>query len=59
MATQLAKIRRHPAAIRDGRVRVTIDIDAEIPKGIPGDLRRVLNENSQTLNFKGHGFEES
>lgn len=63
MATQPAKIGqeivRHLAAIPEGQVRVTIDIDATVPEGIPDDLRRVLNENSQTLKFKDHGFEES
>jgi hypothetical protein len=62
IATQPAKIGReivqHLAALPDGQVTVTIEIDAKVANGIPDDLKRVLNENSQALRFKEHGFDE-
>jgi hypothetical protein len=62
IATQPAKIGKeivqHLAALPDGTVRVTIEIDATVAGGIPDDLKRVLNENSQTLKFRQHGFDE-
>jgi predicted AAA+ superfamily ATPase len=63
MASQPAKIGQeivqHLAALVGADVRVTVEIDARVPDGIPEDVRRVLSENSQTLRFSDHGFEES
>ena len=63
MATQPAKIGReivqHLATLAGASVKVTVEIEASVDDGIPEDVRRVLNENSQTLRFSGHGFEES
>ena len=42
-----------------GKVKVTVEIEAEMPEGVSDDVRRVINENCQTLRFKSHGFEES
>ena len=42
-----------------GKVKVTVEIEAEVPEGVSDDVQRVINENCQTLRFKSHGFEES
>jgi hypothetical protein len=38
-------------------VRVTLEIDAEIPAGVPDNVVRTVTENSRTLKFTNHGFE--
>jgi hypothetical protein len=35
-----------------------LEIDIEVPDGVPEDKVRVISENCNTLKFKGHGFEE-
>ena len=35
------------------KVRVTVEIEADIPDGVPVDVQRVVDENSRTLGFKG------
>jgi predicted AAA+ superfamily ATPase len=39
-------------------VVVTIDIQAHLPEGASDQLVRTVTENSRTLRFTGHGFEE-
>ena len=49
-------------SFRPGRiaeVTVTLEIDAEIPEGAPENVVRTVTENSRTLKFASHGFEES
>ena len=41
------------------KVRVTVEIEADVPDGIPNDVQRVVAENSRTLGFKDHGFEQA
>lgn len=38
-------------------VRVTLEIEAEIPSGVPDNVVRTVTENSRTLKFTNHGFE--
>jgi hypothetical protein len=38
-------------------VRVTLDIEAEVPHGVPDHLVRTVTENSRTLKFTSQGFE--
>jgi hypothetical protein len=38
-------------------VRVTLEIEAEIPQGAPDNVVRTVTENSRTLKFTGSGFE--
>jgi hypothetical protein len=35
-----------------------LEIDIEVPNGVPEDKVRIISENCNTLKFKGHGFEE-
>ena len=40
------------------KASVTLEINIEVPDGIPEDKVRIVSENCNTLKFKGHGFEE-
>ncbi len=41
------------------RVRITLEIEADIPDGAPGDVVRTVTENARTLRFTQSAFEES
>ena len=57
--TQLTEeILRHLTTLPGGRVKVTVAIQANIPEGVPPDVRRALDENCRTLGFGSHGFEK-
>jgi hypothetical protein len=40
-------------------VRVTLEIEAEIPRGAPDSVVRIVTENARTLKFTSQGFEET
>jgi predicted AAA+ superfamily ATPase len=48
----------HLSGLVGAKVRVTMDIEAEIPSGAPDQVVRTVTENSRTLKFSSHGFEE-
>ena len=48
----------HLAGIVGARVRVTLEIDAELPSGAPEQIVRTVTENSRTLKFTSQGFEK-
>ncbi len=47
----------HLAGLVGADVRVTLEIDADIPAGAPDHVVRTVTENSRTLKFDSHGFE--
>jgi predicted AAA+ superfamily ATPase len=47
----------HLAGLVGSTVRVTLEIEAEIPSGAPEHVVRVVTENSKTLKFKSQEFE--
>ena len=47
----------HLAGIVGAKVEVTIEIRAEVPKGVPDNVVRIVTENARTLKFRDHGFE--
>jgi hypothetical protein len=47
----------HLSGLVGSDVRVTLEIEAEIPNGAPDNVVRTVTENSRTLKFKSHGFE--
>ncbi len=47
----------HLAGIVGSNVKVTLEIEAEIPSGVPDKVVRTVTENSRTLKFTNHGFE--
>jgi predicted AAA+ superfamily ATPase len=48
----------HLSGLVGTKVRVTLDIEADIPSGAPDHVVRTVTENSRTLKFTSHGFEE-
>ena len=40
------------------KVKVTLEVEAELPDGAPEHVVRTVTENSRTLRFTSHGFEE-
>jgi hypothetical protein len=38
-------------------VKVTLEIEAEIPSGAPDQVVRTVTENCRTLKFSSQGFE--
>lgn len=49
----------HLAALMDANVEITLEIHATVPAGVPEHVVRIVTENSRTLKFIDHGFEES
>jgi hypothetical protein len=47
----------HLVGLVNARVRVTLDIDAEVPDGVPENVVRIVSENGRTLRFTAQGFE--
>ncbi len=48
----------HLAGLMGANVTVTIEIEAEVPDGVPDNVVRTVTENSRTLKFTSHGFEK-
>jgi hypothetical protein len=48
----------HLTGLVGARARVTLEINVEVPDGIPEDKVRIVNENANALRFEGHNFEE-
>ena len=49
----------HLSGLVGAQVTVTLEIEAEVPDGTPDNVVRTVTENSRTLKFESHGFEES
>jgi hypothetical protein len=47
----------HLAGLVGSSVRVTLEIQADVPNGAPDNVVRTVTENSQTLKFLSYGFE--
>lgn len=50
---------QHLSGLLGAKVTVTLDIEAEIPSGVPDNVVRTVTENCRTLKFENSGFEES
>ncbi len=48
----------HLAGLVGAKVTVTIEIEAEVPGGVPDQVVRTVTENSRTLKFTSQGFEK-
>ena len=48
----------HLVGLLGSDVKVTLEIDAEIPNGAPDNIVRTVTENSRTLKFTSQGFED-
>jgi hypothetical protein len=47
----------HLVGLVGANVRVTLEIEADIPSGAPDSVVRTVTENSRSLKFTSHGFE--
>ncbi len=47
----------HLTALPGARVEVTLEIEADVPGGVPEHVVRTVTENARTLKFRTHGFE--
>jgi hypothetical protein len=52
------EIVQHLSTLASANVRVRLEIDAEMPNGIPDNVVRTVFENCRTLTFISQGFEE-
>lgn len=49
---------QHLTGLPKSRVRISLEIEAEVPDGVPDNAQRTIIENGRTLNFDpGSGFE--
>jgi len=48
----------HLAGLVGANVKVTLEVEAEIPSGAPDNVVRTVTENSRTLKFISQGFEK-
>ena len=48
----------HLAGLVGSNVKVTLEIEAEIPTGAPEHVVRTVTENCRTLKFDSQGFEK-
>ena len=52
------EILSHLAGLVGSEVNVTVEINVEVPNGIPENVVRIVSENCNTLKFSSHEFEE-
>lgn len=52
-----AEVIQHLISLHDAKVKVTLEIQADIPDGVPDTVIQTLNENCRTLRFKNQSFE--
>jgi hypothetical protein len=48
----------HLTALVGSEVKVTLEIEAQVPNGVPENTVRTVTENSRTLKFDSQGFEK-
>ena len=48
----------HLSSIVGANVKVTLEVEADIPSGTPDNVVRTVTENSRTLKFTNQGFEK-
>ena len=47
----------HLSGLVGAKVKLTLEIEADIPEGAPEQVVRTVTENSRTLKFNDSGFE--
>jgi len=52
------EIIQHLTRLQSAEVKITLEIEANIPDGVPDDVVRTVTENSRTLKFSKHAFED-
>ncbi|MFZ5814452.1 MAG: Swt1 family HEPN domain-containing protein [Bacillota bacterium] len=48
----------HLVGLMGANVTITLEIEAEIPGGVPENIVRIVTENARTLKFASQGFEK-
>ena len=48
----------HLAGLVGSSLKVTLEIEVQVPNGAPDNVVRTVTENSRTLKFTAHGFEK-
>ncbi|MCT7978903.1 Swt1 family HEPN domain-containing protein [Laspinema olomoucense] len=48
---------QHLISLNKAKVKITLEIEAEIPEGVPDDIARTVLENCRTLKFNSQSFE--
>jgi hypothetical protein len=48
----------HLAGLVGASVKVTLEVEADVSGGVPENVVRTVTENSRTLKFTSHGFEQ-
>ena len=48
----------HLAGLVGAQVKVTLEIEAQVPGGVPENVVRTVTENGRTLRFSSQGFED-
>jgi hypothetical protein len=51
------EVLQHLTTLPRADVKLTLEIEADAPYGVPDDVQRVVTENCQTLRFAKQGFE--
>jgi hypothetical protein len=51
------EVLQHLTTLPRANVKLTLEIEADAPDGVPDEAQRVVTENCQTLKFTSHGFE--
>ncbi|HEY4032339.1 MAG TPA: Swt1 family HEPN domain-containing protein [Ktedonobacteraceae bacterium] len=49
---------KHLVSLNGAKVKITLEIQAELPDGAPTDVVHTVKENCKTLRFEAFGFEE-
>lgn len=52
------EVLQHLTSLIGAKVKVTLEIEAEVTEGIPDHAIRTISENCKTLKFKSQGFED-
>jgi len=55
----MEEVVKHLSAIYGSKVRITLEIEANISDGVPESTVRTVSENCNALKFKCFGFEEN
>ncbi len=54
----MEEVVKHLTTLYGANVQVTLEIQADIPGGVPEGTVRTVTENCRTLRFESFGFEE-
>jgi len=49
---------QHLSSLTNSKVDITLEIQADVPDGVPENIERTVTENCRTLRFKNFGFEK-